>query len=315
MIQWIPTLCAALGATLLLGPALPPGGGGDKEPDRSADQAAVRARTQEFLKALAKGDAREAAAFWTPTGEYARGELTIRGRANIQKAYAEHLKKKRPGLVTVEGESVRFLADDAAVLEGMFVVKRPNPAQSTRSQVSILFVRSSGKWHFGMLRESSEEASLQELAWLVGTWTFPSGGAETRMVVEWAEGKKYLLCRTTSQQDGRTTTTATQILAVHPATGAIQSWTFERDGSLGESVWSRTDKGWTAKVTSVTADGEKATATTTLTPVDENTFTFRSTDRTVNGEPAPDVGPITVTRRAGGKGQRPVLKDIRENKS
>ena len=300
MIQWIPTLCAALGATLLLGPALPPGGGGDKEPDRSADQAAVRARTQEFLKALAKGDAREAAAFWTPTGEYARGELTIRGRANIQKAYAEHLKKKRPGLVTVEGESVRFLADDAAVLEGMFVVKRPNPAEATRSQVSILLVRSSGKWHFGLVRESPEEASLQELAWLVGSWTFPSDGAEARMVVEWAEGKKYLLCRTTRKRDDQTTT-ATQIVAVHPAKGDIRSWTFESDGSLGEAVWSRTDKGWTAKVKSVTADGDKATATTTLTPVDENTFTFQSTERTLDGEKIADVGPIKVTRGVAGK--------------
>jgi len=296
----IPTLCAAVGATLLLGLALPPARGDDKEPDRAADQAAVRARTQEFLKVLAKGDAKEVAAFWTATGEYVRGDLTIRGRTNIEKAYAEHLKKKQPGTVTVEGESIRFLSEDTAVQEGAFVVKRASPAESTRSQVSALFVRSGGKWHIGMLRESPEEASLQELAWLVGTWTFPSDGAEARMVVEWSEGKKYLLCRTTRKQ-GDQTTTATQIVAVHPATDAIRSWTFESDGSLGEAVWSRTDKGWTAKATSVTADGDKATATTILTPIDENTFTFQSTERTVDGEKAADVGPIKVTRSAAGK--------------
>lgn len=120
------------------------------------------------------------------------------------------------------------------------------------------------------------------------------------MVVEWTEGKKYLLCRITRKQDDQTTT-ATQILAVHPSTGAIQSWTFESDGSLGEAVWSHTDKGWTAKVKSVTADGDKATATTILTPTDENTFTFQSTQRTVDGEKAADVGPIKVTRVAAGK--------------
>ena len=299
MIRRAPTLCAAVGATLLLGLSLPPARG-DEESDRAADRAAVRARTQEFLKALARGDPREVAACWTATGEYVRGDLTIRGRSNIQKAYAEHLKKKQPGAVTVEGDSIRFLSDDTAVQEGVFVVKRPNPAETTRSEFSALFVRSGGKWHFGLLRESPEEPSLQELAWLVGTWTFPSDGAEARMVVEWAEGKKYLLCRTTRRQDDQTTT-ATQILAVHPSTGAIQSWTFESDGSLGEAVWSRTDKGWTAKVTSVAADGDKVTATTILTPVDENTFTFQSTERTVDGEKAPDLGPIKVTRRAAGK--------------
>ena len=298
MIRWIPTLCAAVGATLLLGP--PPVSGDDEEPNRAADQAAIRDRTQEFFKSLAKGDAREVAAFWTATGEYARGDLTIRGRSNIEKAYAEHLKKKRPGTVTVEGESIRFLSDDTAVQEGVFVVKRPKPAETTRSQFSVLFVRSGGKWYFGLLRESPEEASLQELAWLVGSWTYASDGGETRMVVEWTEGKKYLLCRTTRKQDDQTTT-ATQVLAVHPATGAIRSWTFESDGSLGEAVWSRTDKGWTAKVKSVTADGDKATATTTLTPIDENSFTFLSTGRTVDGEKIADVGPIKVTRVATGK--------------
>ena len=300
MIRRVPTVCAAVGATLLLGLALPPARGDDEGPDRAADKAAVRARMQEFLKALAKGDPREVAAFWTATGEYARGDLTIRGRSNIEKAYAEHFKKKQPGAATVEGGSVRFLSDDTAVQEGTFVVRRPNPAETTRSEFSALFVRSGGKWHFGLLRESPEEPSLQELAWLAGSWTYSNDGAETRMAVEWTEGKKYLLCRTTRKQDDQTTT-ATQILAVHPATGAIQSWTFESDGSLGEAVWSRTDKGWTAKVTSVAADGDKVTATTILTPVDENTFTFQSTERTVDGEKAPDLGPIKVTRRAAGK--------------
>ena len=101
-------------------------------------------------------------------------------------------------------------------------------------------------------------------------------------------------------QDDRTTT-ATQLLAMHPVTGAIQSWTFESDGSLGEAVWSRTAKGWTAKVTSFTGDGNKVTATTVLTPVDENTFTFQSTERTVDGSKDADVGPITVTRGPAGK--------------
>jgi uncharacterized protein (TIGR02246 family) len=296
----MPTLCAAVGVALLLGPAEPPVRGDDKEPDRVADQAAVRARTQEFLKALAKADPKEVAAFWTKTGEYAHEELTIRGRANIEKAYAEHLKKKQPGTVTVEGESIRFLSEDTAVQEGVFVVKRPNPAESTRNSFSALFVRSGGQWYFGLLRETPEGPSLQELAWLVGAWTFTSDGAETRMVVEWAAGKKQLVCRTTHEQDGQTTT-AVQILAVHPDTGALRSWTFESDGSLGEAVWSRGDKGWTAKVTSYNAEGDKVTATTVLTPVDENTFSFRSTDRTADGDKLEDVGPIKVTRTSAGK--------------
>ena len=34
---------------------------------------------------------------------------------------------------------------------------------------------------------------------------------------------------------------------------------------------------------------------------DENTFSFQSTERTVDGEKAADIGPIKVTRMAAGK--------------
>src|SRR5262249_53879108 len=85
------------GARFLLALAAGPArGGAPGKSARPADEAAVRHRTHEFLKALAGGNAREVAAFWTPTGEYHREELTIRGRSNIEKAYAEHLKKKQP---------------------------------------------------------------------------------------------------------------------------------------------------------------------------------------------------------------------------
>src|SRR5262245_55470292 len=103
MIQRSLPLCAPLVVSLLLGLAMLPARGQDKQVDRPGDQAAVSARLQEFLKALAKGDAREVASFWTNNGEYARGnDLTIRGQSNIEKAYAEHLKKKQPGTVTIE---------------------------------------------------------------------------------------------------------------------------------------------------------------------------------------------------------------------
>src|SRR5215468_9823659 len=67
----------------------PPARGDDPpgQPERAKDRAALRKRTEELLKAAAKADAKELAGFWTETGEYMRGDdLTIRGRANIEKA-------------------------------------------------------------------------------------------------------------------------------------------------------------------------------------------------------------------------------------
>src|SRR3954467_13070420 len=86
---------AALLVALLLTPASPgptaAAGGQGKE---GGDPMAIKARTRDLLAALGKGNARELAEFWTTAGEYSREEATVRGRTNIEKAYAEALKKK-----------------------------------------------------------------------------------------------------------------------------------------------------------------------------------------------------------------------------
>src|SRR5262249_59517766 len=129
--------------------------------------------------------------------------------------YADYLKKREPGDVAIEEESIRFLSDDTAIDEGVFVVKRLNPAESTRNHYSALLVRSGGQWSFGLLRESPQTASLEELAWLVGSWSFADAGAEAKMTVDWSESKAYLLCRTT-RKNGDRTLSATPVLGPPP---------------------------------------------------------------------------------------------------
>src|SRR5262249_19002733 len=164
-------LLVALGLALAYSHAGPGAGDPVKEPDRTADQAAVKARTRTLLEVLGKGNAKELAAFWTPTGEYHREELNLRGRANIEKAYAEALKTKSPRALVVQGDAVRFLSDDAAIHEGTFLDKRANPADQHRSRFSILYLRGKGQWQIGLLRETPLGPSPQELGWLVGAWT------------------------------------------------------------------------------------------------------------------------------------------------
>jgi uncharacterized protein (TIGR02246 family) len=268
---------------------------------RDADQAAIVRRTQEFLRAVSRGEARDLAAFWTERGEYVRGDdLTIRGRENIEKAYAASLKEREPAAVELQSESVRFLADDAALQEGTFLVKRPNAAERARSRFVILYVRVNSRWHIGLLREWPEGPSLQELAWLVGAWSSTSDGAEVRAVFEWTENRKFLRGNFTMKQEDRAVS-GFQVLALDPATGSIKAWTFGGDGELGEAVWTRTEKGWSVKTTGVTSEGETVAATTLITPMGDDSFTWQSVERTVDGEKQPDVGPVKVVRARAGK--------------
>jgi uncharacterized protein (TIGR02246 family) len=308
MIRPVVSLRAAVAGGLLLfalAPALPApraaqDNGQARNADRAGDQAAIRQRTEEFLRAVARGEAREVAGFWTDRGEYLRADdLTIRGRDNIEKAYAESLMKRERADVELQGDSVRLLADDTAFHEGTFLVKRPNAAESARSRFTILYVRANSQWHIGLLREWPEGPSLQDLAWLVGAWSSTSDGVEVRAMFEWTENRKFLRGNFTIKQDDGTVS-GFQILARDPATGSIKAWTFGGDGDLGEAVWTRTDKGWSAKSTGVTSEGDTVTSTTLITP-DGDSFTWQSVERTVDGDKQPDVGPVKVVRTQAGK--------------
>jgi uncharacterized protein (TIGR02246 family) len=289
----------AVGALLiaLVVTSAPPGApaaAGDKGKG-GAEQDTIKARTRAFLEAVGKGDAKVLAEFWTMGGEYSREELTLRGRANIEKAYAAMLKDKARRTLVVEDDTVRFLSDDAAIHEGTFLNKEANPARQDRSRFSALYLRVNGQWHLGVLRETPASPSALDLGWLVGTWNCKTESGTVRMVFSWAEGKSFLRGRVTVTS-GDQTTIGYQVIGRDPAKGGVKSWTFEEDGGTGEGLWERTEKGWTARVTGYNAEGEKVTATTTLTPLDANTFTWQSTDRTVDGEKVPDVGPVRVER-------------------
>jgi uncharacterized protein (TIGR02246 family) len=287
---------AALLFALFLAPAHPaPTAAGRGKGKEGGDPEAIKTRTRDLLAALGKGNAKELADFWTTSGEYSREEVTVRGRSNIEKAYAEALKKKKTPTLAVESDTVRFLSDDAAIHEGTFLSKKANPAEQGRTHFSALYLRIKGQWQLGLLRETPMGPSVVELDWLVGTWNCKTEAGTVRMEFTWALNKAFLRGQVTVKAADHTTT-GFQVIGRDLANGGLKSWTFEEDGGTGEGLWHRTEKGWTAKVTGYNSEGEKVTATTTLTPTDADTFTWHSTHRTVDGEPVPDVGPIQVVR-------------------
>ena len=81
-----------------------------------------------------------------------------------------------------------------------------------------------------------------------------------------------------------------------PRTGLLHSWMFESDGGFGEAVWNWDGKQWRLDAAGVEADGGETTATNLLTPLDKDSFTWQSIDRTVDGEDAPDIPPVKVVR-------------------
>jgi uncharacterized protein (TIGR02246 family) len=264
---------------------------------RKADQDAIRKVSAEFSRALEKGDAAAVAQLWTQDGEYVGHDgTTVRGRKALETAYAKLFTKNPHLKVEATPDSLRFLSRDTAVEEGHAKVRKDKAGSPATSRYSTLYVREDGRWLMALLREWPDEGvTLRDLDWLIGTWVAKTDGGEVRTTYEWDENKTFLRARITIKEEGRTVT-VTQTIAKDPRTGGLRSWLFGSDGGFGEAAWSLDGKRWVLDATGVTADGDEMTATNILSPIDKDSFSWQSIDRTQNGEAQPNIPPVKVTR-------------------
>jgi uncharacterized protein (TIGR02246 family) len=279
----------------------------DASSSRPQDEAAVRAASQSFAQAFEKGDAATIAALFTEEGAYVEEEgKRIKGRAALAKAYGEFVAKRPDLKVESKADSINFLSKDTAVEEGTFTVKsKLAPAASSR--FSTLYVRQDGKWLIALLKEWGDDKTnaptLDDLAWLIGTWESEGGDGTARTTYEWTPNKKFIHVQysITLKKGGEKPMTGTQVIGVDPASDRIHSWLFDSDGGIGEATWSFDGERWVIDSAGTLPDGSDTTAQNFLMRSGDDAFTWRSVKRTVDGDSQPDLGMVKVKRVAGGK--------------
>jgi uncharacterized protein (TIGR02246 family) len=282
------------------GTAQPPAGQPKSEApsqaDRPADRAAIREELRSFVAAFEKGDAAAAAAHMTTGAELMAPDGTnAHGRDAIQRAYADHFAKYPKHTVTVEPESLRFTSRDTALEEGHMTVVRGKEDPGIYRYV-VLHVREDGKWQIAVLRnDETEDASLRDLGWLIGTWETKGPDAEARTTYEWVGDKAFIRSRFTIREKDKTVT-GTQMIGLDPNTGDLRTWTFEADGGYGEGTCARDGNKWLFVSGATLPDGSAMTATNILTPIDRDTFTWQPVDLTIDDEAVGNLPPVKVTR-------------------
>ena len=113
----------------------------------SAEETAVRAAAQDFAKAFAAGDAKAFAGLWTENAEYIdEDNPPVRGKAAIEKAYADFFAKRKEVSVDHKTDSVRILGKDAAVEEGTFTVKLRTARRMRADTPHSLFAKMANGW-------------------------------------------------------------------------------------------------------------------------------------------------------------------------
>lgn len=280
----------------------------DKAPDaRDADRRAIDKLLKQNVEAFNNRDAAAIAANWTAEGEYIRNDgEPIRGRAEIEKGYAEFFKslEGKPKL-EAQADGLRFTSADSAVSEVTLRLRNEDGEEVASSWRNTLLVREGGQWKVAVVqewdRDEGLDVTLNDLAWLVGTWSVTAKDREVTTTYEWDANKAFIRGSYAVKEGGKVIESGTQMIGKDGAAGAIRSWVFSSDGGFGDGVWTREGKKWTVDVYGVTADGRELTATAIYIHVDANTYTWQSVDQAVDDQPIPDTQPVKVTRQKAGK--------------
>ena len=119
-----------------------------KGPDREADKQAIDKLVKQSIQAFNDRDAAAIAAHWTAEGEYVRNDgEPIRGRAEIQKGYADFFKtlKGKPK-VEMQTNGLRFTSADTAVSEVVLRLKNEEGEVTASSWRDTVLVREDGQY-------------------------------------------------------------------------------------------------------------------------------------------------------------------------
>jgi uncharacterized protein (TIGR02246 family) len=288
---------AAAGLALAAGRTQPPAAKAEAPAaDRQADRDAIKAMLNQFREAFQKGDAAAAAAFLTVEAEIIPDEgETLKGRDAIQKAYAAYFAKEERTKIALKSENLRFTSRDTAIEDGEMTVTPPDGSPNTH-KYHILYAREDGKWLISVIKEWPPETSdLDDLDWLIGTWTAKTGDVEVRNTYEWYGNKAFIKASTSVHGKDRSFT-AMQLIGLDPATGVIRTWTFEHDGGLGEGTVTRDGPRWVFANTATLGGGAMLETTNILVPVDRDTITWQPVNLAIDGEPLGNLPPTKLTR-------------------
>ena len=269
--------------------------------DRSADEAAIRANIEKFVKAYNAGDAKALAALFTPDGMIIGkdGDESV-GREAIEKAFAETFADSPKKKIEVLVESIRFIGSDLAMEVGTTKETSAPGEPPDIDRYTVIHVKRDGKWLMAMARDEegpvTAHEQLQALAWLVGEWVDDGGSSVVHSNCRWSEDGNFLLQEFKLKLAGQDAMNVSQRIGWDPLAKQVRSWVFDSEGGYGESRWTRDDDEWIIKASGVRPDGTTASATNFLTQAGKDCYVWRSTNRIVAGERQPDQE-IKVARK------------------
>jgi uncharacterized protein (TIGR02246 family) len=272
------------------------------KPVASQDEATFRASAAEYVKAFNAADAKAIAARWTEDGDYVneQGKRYV-GRSAIQKEY-EAFFAQYPGVqIQTKVDSVRMLSPETAIVEGTATLGNISSASPVSSHYMIIQVKKGNQWYVASARDVRVDVvstfdRFADFEKLIGSWNYQKEQTQVAMTCRWIANKKFMERSYTVSENGTVSMSGKQIIGWNPVEQKITSWLFDSNGGHDFAIWTPQKKGWVSQSSGHTGDGAATTALNVLTHVDDDTMTWKSFNRTLEGEPLADSGELTIKR-------------------
>jgi uncharacterized protein (TIGR02246 family) len=255
------------------------------------------------MEAYNKHDAKALADHWSPDAVYhnrSTGDEVV-GRAAIAEQFTALFKDQPASKLEVTVTSVQFVSPNVAIEQGTAKMLAPNGAPE-ETEYSAVNVKRDGKWLLDRVTDKSKEVAsshyeqLKLLEWMVGQWTTDAADAQVEVECNWTKNKNFLT-RAFKISIGDNSFSGMQIIGWDPAAKAIRSWTFDSDGTFAEATWEQRRGRWFIRNRGTLPDGRAATMINVMKPVDEDSFTWQTIERTAGGELLPNIDEILIVRQ------------------
>jgi hypothetical protein len=206
--------------------------------------------------------------------------------------------------LSVTIESIRLITADVAIEDGIAELTSAD-GEPLKSTYTAVHVKRDGTWFLDSVRETdtpspppAEPSPLDQLSWMIGSWLDQDEESTVSTTWRWAKNKKFLTSAFSVSVGEEIELEGTQVIGWDPAAGQIRSWIFDSEGGFGEGVWRHVGEEWISDFTMTLNDGSQASGVNVYKPVDDNTFTWKSVERQIDGEEQPDIEEVSVYRQS-----------------